>query len=841
MKAKRILKGILKAFGTFLLTCVLAGLVFVCIFAVYVKTYLQSQIDFSMEDIALDQTSVIYYWDDDTGSYQELQKLYASENRTLVSYEKIPSNLKFATVAIEDKRFYEHKGVDWLRTIKASVNLFLGGDSSYGASTITQQLVKNLTGKEEVTVRRKLVEIFTALELEKKYTKDDILEKYLNTIYLGEGCYGVQSAAQHYYGKSVSELTLAECASLISITNNPSIYDPYTRPEKNRERQLLVLGEMLDQGYIDQSEYDQAVAQEMLFQMSSDEDEQLSASSYYSYFVDQVVYDVTADLMAQTGYSYDQAYELLTTGGYKIYCTIDLDVQEKVDQIYTDLTNVPETASSQQLQSAIVIIDNESGDVVALAGGVGKKEGSLVLNRATQSKLSPGSTIKPVSVYAPALETGLITPATVYDDTPYSFTDKSSWPKNQDATYRGLVSVDRAMSLSLNTVAVKIVDQLTPEYCYDFAKYKMGLSGLVDNYTSNGQSFSDAELSPMAMGSLTVGVTVQDMAAAYATFPNGGTYREARTYTKVTDNDGDIILDNTQTTSSAMSETSAWYITYMLEHVVTSGTGTAAQLDGMHVAGKTGTTTSDYDRWFAGYTPYYTGVVWCGYDEPEEVKLTNSSTNPAVSLWKQVMQLVHEGKADREFTQPSDIVNCTVCMDSGLLATDACEADPRGSRVVQVKLSIHDVPTTYCDVHEMVEVCSESGHVANEYCGQIEGNKLEKVGLLNIVRAFPISGIVVLDQQYCISSNSVPSGYYPAKANVVDPIGDECPIHNEDSISVEEPPDDFDPIEGSEGGSNGANGSHGPGIPDFDDDPLPDGSGDDPVDPDLPPWDWTGE
>jgi len=461
MTAKRVIKKIFKVCGTVMLTGILAALIFVCIFAVYVKTYLQSQIDFSIENFALDQTSVIYYWDKETASYQEYQKLYGSENRTIVDYDKIPSDLVFATVAIEDHRFYEHAGVDWVRTIKAGVGLFMG-KAEFGGSTITQQLIKNLTGKEDVTVRRKLVEIFTALEVAKQYSRDEVLEAYLNTIFLGRNCYGVQSAAQKYFGKDVSDLSLAECASLISITNNPSIYDPYINPEKNRERMLNVLWAMYDQGYIDRSEYDAAKAEELVFQSSGSTGEQNVNQKYYSYYVDQVIYDVVNDLMGKTGYSYKECYEMLTKGGYKIYANVDPVLQSIVDEVYSDLSNVPNTTSKQQPQSAIVLIDNETGNIVAMAGGVGDKGGSLVLNRATQSQLSPGSTIKPISVYAPALEAGILTPATVYDDTPYSFTDNNYWPKNEDRTFRGLVSVNRSMELSLNTVSVKIVDQLTP-------------------------------------------------------------------------------------------------------------------------------------------------------------------------------------------------------------------------------------------------------------------------------------------------------------------------------------------------------------------------------------------
>ena len=765
----------------------LTTLIFACLFALYVKNNLSAQVD-SIDGFTLDQTSVIYYEDPKTGQDVVLRKLYGGANRTWVKYEDIPKNLIHACIAIEDKRFEDHQGVDWVTTLKACVKMFLGRGEA-GGSTITQQLVKNITGRDEVTVRRKLVEIFSALELEKKYTKKQIMELYLNVIALGENCEGVESASQVYFGKSVSELDLAECAALIGITNNPSIYDPYINADKNKERQVIILDQMLEQKYITQEQHDTAVAEELVLHNASGEAS--GDEDYYSYFEDQVINDVVRDLSEKTGYDQTIVRKMLMTGGYKIYSTLNPDVQAAVEEVYQNLDNIPKTASSQQLQSGIVIIDNKTGDVVAVAGGVGEKQGSLILNRATQSYLSPGSTIKPVSVYAPALELGLITPATVMDDTPYSFTDARHWPKNSDSIYRGLMNINEAVGLSINTIPVKLVAQMTPEYSFEFAKEKMGLSTLVSSYVNAaGDTFSDVDLAPLAMGGLTKGVTVKAMAQAYATFANEGVYREARTYTKVVDSDGKVVLDNTQQSHVAMKDMTAWYITYMLENTVESGTGTAAQIANMTVAGKTGTTTSDFDRWFAGYTPYYTGVVWCGYDDPEEVVLTDSSTNPAIVLWQKVMEQVHDGLANKEFNKPTNVVECTVCRDSGLLMTDACREDPRGSRAVTVELSLYDVPTQNCDVHKEVEICGASGHVVNEYCKQVEGNTTKTVGLLDVSRAFPVRGITVQDQAYAVPNDSLPAGYYPALSPDVDAINVECYIHTRDDLPEPEAPED---------------------------------------------------
>lgn len=780
-RARRIWRRIGKIFGTLLLTGFLTLLVFVCIFAVYIKNDLSEQVDFSVEGYAMDQTTVLYYQDRDSGEWKVLKELYGEENRVWVSYEKIPYNLKKACIAIEDKRFDEHQGVDWLRTIKASVNMFLGGSTAYGASTITQQLIKNVTHEDEVTVRRKLVEIFRALDYEKKHTKDEILELYLNIIPLGEHCYGVQAAAQTYFGKNVEELTLAECASLIGITNNPSKYNPYLNPEKNKERQEIILSEMLDQGYISQSQYQQAVAQELVFVNRSGEDD---SGDYFSYFEDQVITEVVYDFMEKTGYEYDLALKLLQTGGYKIYCTIDPEVQAAVDKVYQNLGNIPDTASSQQLQSAIVVTDNVTGDIVALAGGVGEKSGSLIWNRATQSRLQPGSILKPISVFAPALESGLVTPASVYDDTPYQFTDRAAWPKNADSTYRGLVSINDAVCYSLNTVAVKLVAEMGTDYCFSFAKNRFGLSNLKEEYvTASGAVLTDVDLSALALGDLRGGgVTVREMAAAYGAFANQGYYREARIYTRVLDADGKVILDNSQNTNEAMSPMTTWYSTYMMQNTVAYGTATGAQLENMAVAGKTGTTSNDYDRWFAGFTPYYTAVVWCGYNDPEEIVLTDTTENPAVVLWRMVMEDVHADLPEKTFDKPTDVVIATYCADSGLLATEACKNDPRGDRTITGELYLADVPTQSCNVHRMVKICRESNHVANEYCSQVPGNSLYEKGLLDIDRIFPIAGIVVKDQAYVSPSHPIPAGYHTGVSQEVDSISVECYIHSEEDL-----------------------------------------------------------
>ena len=777
-----------KVLGTILLVGAISLVIFACIFTAYLRNYLMPQVSFSLDSFRLNQTSVIYYQDKSTGEYQALQNLYGEENRIWASYKDIPTNLVYATVAIEDKRFFKHSGVDWLRSMKASANLFLGGSSTYGASTVTQQLVKNLTNDNEVTVRRKLVEIFRALEMEKQYSKEDIMEWYLNTIYLGEQSYGVRTAAYTYFGKDVSELDLAECASLIAITNNPSIFDPYISEKtkaKNKERQTDILYEMWQQGYITENEYQNAKNEELQFQYADSSSETGGNSDYYSYFVDQVIRDVVNDLASATGYDTEVINRMILGGGYQIYSTIDVDVQNAAEEVYEDLDNIPKTDSTyQQLQSGIVIIDNETGDIAAIVGGVGQKEGSLTLSRATQSLLSPGSTIKPLAVYAPALEMGLITPATVYDDTPFTF-GSSPWPKNEDDTYHGLTNILTAMKRSTNTVAVKVLDDVGLDYAYHYAVNDMHLDTLVDQYELNGVNYTDKSYWSLALGGMVRGVTIRDLTAAYASIENKGTYREARTYTKVLDSDGNVVLDNTQSSNENMSEKTAYYLTYMMEETVKDGTGQEAQVPGIDTAGKTGTTSDDKDRWFAGYTSYYTGVVWCGYDQPQEVVLEDDSIeNPASVLFNKVMTKVHEGKQNKAFEKPTSVIDVEVCQDSGNLVNDWCTKDIRGDRTVTIQLDGSDVPTSYCSTHVETDICTagDTLHVANDSCKS--RGTVTQYGLLNLSRQFPIAGIVVADQQYCVGTLVKRSGYSEARCDTMDPVNAVCTIHGTQRTTV---------------------------------------------------------
>ena len=767
-------------------TVVLIGVVCVFAFLGILGEYLENDIlpsaSLVLEDYDMDSPSYVYNVNEN-GEIELLQELYASTDWKKADYKDIPKHMVNAAVAIEDKRFYEHQGVDWVTTIKAFANMFFGSDT-VGGSSITQQLIKNKTGEDSVTVQRKVLEFFRATLVEKSYNKEVIIEEYLNSIYMGQGCRGVKSAAAAYFGKELQTLTIAECASLISITNNPSLFDPYNDEvfmfegeerngmQRNRYRQLLVLGQMLSQGYITQEEYDEAVAQELVLKSSIAEEDQWvicsnencdyeglrktfqagnamkcpncgtapevktdASQEVYPYYVDALLKEVAKDMAAKDGITewnndiWMDYLDRINRGGYHIYATIDTKVQAQVDKIYKNLDNIPATRSAQQLQSAIVVIDNSTGDIVAMAGGVGDNKVHFGLNRATQSELQSGSSIKPISIYAPGFEQGTISPATVIKDMPMEYTD-GAWPRNDDRKYGYTSTIFTGIEDSINAVAANTLQKIGASYGYEFAKESFGISTLID---------ADLQFSSLALGAQEYGVTVRDMACAFATFPNQGTYREGRLYTKVYNSKGQIVLDNPQDSREILGQKAVNYINYCLTNAASAGTGAGADFYSVDVAGKTGSTSSFRDRWFCGYTGYYTAAVWCGYDTPETINLVGGSFNPASRLWRQVLEPLHKGLSNIRMYDTRDMVSVTVCLDTGKIATEACKADIRGGRTETVMVYPEDIPEGTCDRHILLDCCSVGNGVANEYCkhfAEVDSKvKLEKKALLKLTSA----------------------------------------------------------------------------------------------------------
>ena len=661
-------KWLMMILGTILLIGAATGAILACYAANYIQTVIMPEAEEATSALTLvrsdtDLTSAIYYYDEISDSYQPEEILYKSENRVWVSYEDIPEQLVNATVAIEDKRFWTHNGVDWKRTA-AAVVYYAAGLRQEGGSTITQQLIKNVTKNNETTVKRKVLEIFEALEFDSTHTKEETLEWYLNIIYLGHHSYGVHTASQYYFGKELDELSLAECASLISITNNPSLYDPYRFPEKNYERRCLVLEQMQKQGYITEEEEAAAKAEKLQLvdqeQAAAQKEEttQQTDNDYYSWYTDAVIEAVAQDLVETYGWEYSVAVQTIYTGGLQIYTCLDPAVQAQVDEIYVSgdlVSGHTSTLRGQELQSAITVVDNNTGAVVALSGGIGEKEGNRIWNRATQTLRSPGSAIKPLSVYAPALEMGIVTPDSLIEDSSIRLSDGTLYPKsNSGKKPTGEMVTDQyGLQQSLNTIAVQLLQRVSPQYAFNFLQERFGISSLVEDYTGpSGKQYTDLALAPLALGGLTNGISTYEMAAAYAVFARDGIYVKPYVYTVVTNSSGEVVLaqDGYDITYDAsgkavitgyvqgepvLKESTVQDMDSMLQNVVNKGTGKAARIDGVTVAGKTGTTNEDFDRWFVGYTEDYTAAVWTGYDSVETV---NYDGNPSVDLWHAVME-----------------------------------------------------------------------------------------------------------------------------------------------------------------------------------------------------------
>ncbi len=680
-------KGVWAVCLTGILTCFFVALAF----AWFAFIYLDDEFDLATVDSALNYTSVVYAVKD--GEYQQAETLPTSENRVWTNIDEIPKNLQNAFIAIEDKRFYQHSGVDIKRTLHAVLNLFNPfSNETFGGSTITQQVIKNITGDDQQTISRKVQEIRRAWYVEREYKKDQILEVYLNTIYLSQGCFGVQTAAEVYFSKDLSELSLLECASLASITKYPTKYDPIQNPENNLERAKNVINAMRDQKLITAEEAEAAKNAKLELHVGESSDE--TTGTINSYFVDQVTNDVINALVNEKGYSEAYARSLVFSGGIQIYSTMDLDVQSSIDNYYKKASNFPGITSpkyDEKLQSAMVVIDNATGAIVGMVGGIGEKTTARGLNRATQSYRQPGSCMKPIGTYGPAVEykatiDGVrIAPGMLLKDEKYRDDSKGNpWPKNYDSISEKMMTVQAGLNLSKNTIAVKVVNAVGPRTSFNFIKNNLGVSSLVAG------SGNDENDQAMALGGLTKGISVKEITAAYAAFPTGGTYVKPYTFTKVCDQNGRVLLENRVESNKAMEKETAAIINKMLQQAAELGTGTTANWRGTPMAGKTGTTSDDKDRWFVGYTAYYTAGVWVGYDKPDTV--IYDGANPAAVAFKNVMRNVHSGLAYKAFEAPTGLTPVTICAVSGKLCSPQCTSPTVN------QFFADSVPTAICDV-----------------------------------------------------------------------------------------------------------------------------------------------
>ncbi|WP_053983377.1 transglycosylase domain-containing protein [Niameybacter massiliensis] len=701
-----------------------------------------------------DFTSFVY---DQNGV--EIDRLSGGENRIYAKMEQIPQNLQDAVVAIEDARFYEHNGIDIRGIMRAIVVNLKAGDIVEGASTITQQVIKNNALTSEQTFVRKIQEQYLALQIDALYDKELILEYYLNTMPLGHGTNGVQAAANRYFGKDVSELSLAECAVIAGITQAPTRYSPIRNPENNWDKAKLILSYMQEQGYITEEER-QAALLEDPYKNIQEVNQKYEKDSSHSYFVDAVIEQVIDDLVEQ-GMTPTQANNLLFGGGVEIYTTLDQDIQRIVDnkmaddslfpsykeyvinysativkpdgeEIHRGAEGVIKSKDEEEIfkkakqeewgveegdklvneavqfipqaQAAFVISDPYNGHVKALSGGRGMKYGDRTFNRATQAKRQPGSCFKVLAAYAPALDLGLLSPGSVLVDEPYTINKYS--PKNWRSYYKGPTTIREAIWDSMNVLAVKTIDMVGIDTAYNYL-LNFGFTTLSDT----------DKVYSLPLGGLTDGVTPLELNAAYAAIANQGTYTEPLLYTQVLDRNKEVILDNTvPKTHTVIKPSTASMLTDMMEDVVKIGTGTKAAngMGGMPVSGKTGTTSDNKDFLFAGYTPYYTATVWMGYDRPQEFTANGAHLN----LWSSIMSEVHKDLPNKDFELvTTGYTKMSICSASGKIPTELCSS-ASDNKIVSDYFQKNQAPSEYCDVHVHEQICSVSGKIATEFCPQ---------------------------------------------------------------------------------------------------------------------------
>ena len=741
LKKKRILRWVLFVFTVaFVLIAIGTG--------IYVGSITKERLDLSLFKLDGERSAsrVFVMNDGEWVDWQE-EKIIGERHFEYVSIDEIPKDLQSAFIAIEDKRFYKHGGVDLYRTLGAAANYFLGFDGRFGASTITQQLIKNVTGEDEVSIERKIREIAWALELEQKMSKDEILELYLNVINLSDNCYGVGIAAQRYFSKNVSELSLIECACIAAITNNPSYYNPIRHPENNAERRDVILLQMLEQGMISEAEFEENYGAELVLTP----DDSVVKTRVHSWYVDMAINDVIADLQSEYGMSKERASALVFGGGIDIYVQIDLEIQKIMEEYYENTSNF---VSGEGAQSAMIIIDSRSGDILGVVGAIGEKTGNRIQNYATDTLRPPGSTIKPISVYAPALERGIITYASVFDDVPYLFNEAkdgtlSPWPKNANGVYHGLSTMSYSMANSTNTIPLQILDRLGLSHSFYFLRDKLHLNDLIEQGKDKSGGFiTDMDYAALALGQLNYGLSVRDVSAAYSIFADNGIYHEPRSYSLVKNASGEILLQNKEVEEQVISDGNAEIMRSLLTDVVWGGTANSLSVKNVvALAAKTGTTQDNKDRWCIGFTPSLICGVWYGYEYPKEIPRAEKDhfLNAMNVVLKRIYDRdVRSAYADRKFEESARLVRVNFCMDSGLLPTEACTKDARGSRIKQGYFVKGSEPKGVCDRHVLVEYDAICGGVATVFT---PNEHIEEVGMLLVEREFPMQ-IIVSDAQY---------------------------------------------------------------------------------------------
>lgn len=667
---KHTLRLILILITRIILSLFVIGAITSIIVLLSIRTYVLSLddnniiLDLNTSKMAL--TSFIYV-NDENGAPQEYQRVFNQENRIWIDFKDIPERMKDAIIAIEDKRFYEHSGVDWVRTMSAVASL-LKGSQSHGGSTLTQQLIKNITDDNETSLTRKLREIFRAIHFEENYSKDEIIEAYLNIVNFGAGSRGVQAAANIYFNKNIQDCSIAECAAIAGITQNPTAYNPFYYPEKNKKRRETVLQEMFEQQKITEEEYNQAMqeSEDMQFNQDADDDgsNPSSVNPVRNWYIEAMLNDVVNDLCTKYNIGKTAAENILLTGGLKIYSAMDKNAQDIAQTTIRDSSVMPH---DKDLQLGYIMMGPD-GRILATLGCREQKTGNLWYDRANFAKRQPGSTMKPISVYAPAIDSGAYNYSSLINDEPLQIDadgngDLRSWPSNWYKGYKGKVTLQWALEKSANAPAAQVLNSISTAKSYEFLTEKLGFHSL---------DASDASsLSALATGGTHVGVTVREMTAAFQIFGNGGQYCKPYSYFYVTDRYDKVILDNrSNIPSQAISSQTATIMNRLLRNVIvgSEGTGRGANIEGWNIVGKTGTTNDDHDSWFIGLSPYAVSGIWVGYDNPKRIYETAS----AVRIWKAINTKYLSALPEKDFNYDPNVVEMSYCKESGGAANSSC-------------------------------------------------------------------------------------------------------------------------------------------------------------------------
>lgn len=711
---------------------------------------------------AQDKTSFIY---DSEGNL--ITDYKGTEDRIMVSIDEIPEMLQNAFIAVEDARFYEHNGVDVKRIVGALVANFTSG-STQGGSTITQQLIKQTVLSSEQSYKRKLQEAYLAMELETRYTKKQILESYLNTIFLGGSYYGVRVAAYGYFGKELDQLTLRECAMLAGLTRSPNYYNPrsnfYTRntegsntPDITNNRTDYVLRQMRENGLITAQQYNAALDRSTASVL---EKSPASTDMYaYPHYVEYAISDVVDTFLDLNGLEDTSAnrYAMenkLRTGGYSVYLCLDTEIQEIVedtlanwsdyprlrdpsDKVYQSRNSDGTYTEIEQPQAAACVFDYRTGELKAIVGGRYKPTTRKTLNRASGMTMPVGSSIKPLTVYAPAIDLGA-SPASIAYNMPVPISGwkdssgKDSWPKNYGGGgYKGPQSFRSALRNSYNTAAAQILMTY------------VGVSRSVEYLHLMGIPDKNINADPFGLALGSSGITPVQMAVAFGTIANKGVYQQPLSFSRIVDSNGNVVVDmhQQQDRHQVFKPSTAYLVVDMLKEAVQSGTGTKAKISSQVVAGKTGTNSDSKGVFFAGMTGWYSASVWIGHDNYKALSSKATGGNAAAPLWQSFMEKIHKAKNldSREIIDgtPSDynLVRVTTCGVSGQLATDACYNDVNGYKTITDYWSADSVPTAYCSMHKSVSICTESGLLATDYCPSYS---VESRGIVLIPRGHPL-------------------------------------------------------------------------------------------------------